>query len=159
MSAHEEGFSGDRWALPPDPFADDPNDPAQEMGELHAPDPVTEQERAELQEYLLAVEHFRARMTPHGFAGLRTWCPDCEEEHLDSWEAILTNCRAALAGESPIYAEPNLNATEEQFCSEDYARGFCLGYRRGRISHAAYVSRNLPQFLADFAHHHSHDHD
>src|SRR5690606_27205648 len=69
--------------MPPDPFADDPDDPARSLADMDdepAP-PLTEEERAELLADLQDLQLYQRLLEPRGIRGIVVDCADCNEPH------------------------------------------------------------------------------
>ena len=113
---------------PLDPFADDPADPAAELGEpdLHDDDlaPLTADEEAEITADLADLEVFQVLLEPRGVRGLVVDCQDCEEPHYFAWDLLRSNLRHLLdEGQARVH-EPAFSPDPSEYVSWDYARGF-----------------------------------
>lgn len=113
--------------MPRDPFADDPNDPASFLTEEEPLDPLSEEERAHVEQDLKLTTEFKRILGPRGIEGIFFMCEDCEEFHYYEWDIMASNMRATLAGElSPVH-EPSLRPNVDAYVPWDY----CLGYVDG----------------------------
>jgi len=111
---------------PPDPFADDPADPAA-LFDDDAPEPLALHEREEVLTDLQDLEIFQALLEPRGVRGLVVDCDDCAEPHYFAWELLRGNLRHLLdAGQTRVH-EPAFAPDPVDYVSWDYARGFADG--------------------------------
>jgi hypothetical protein len=109
---------------PVDPFSDDPEDPAAELGEDGDGEPLSRTEREEVLADLEDLEVFRALLEARGVRGLVVDCEDCREPHYFSWELLHGNLRHLLdVGQTRVH-EPAFSPDPTQYVSWDYARGF-----------------------------------
>jgi len=109
---------------PVDPFSDDPEDPAAELGEDGDGEPLSPTEREEVLADLEDLEVFRALLEARGVRGLVVDCEDCREPHYFSWELLHGNLRHLLdVGQTRVH-EPAFSPDPTQYVSWDYARGF-----------------------------------
>lgn len=112
---------------PVDPFSDDPVDPAEELGDEEAVEPLSPTEREEVLADLEDLEVFQTLLEPRGVRGLVVDCDDCREPHYFSWELLHGNLRHLLdAGQTRVH-EPAFSPDPSQYVSWDYARGFADG--------------------------------
>lgn len=111
--------------LPPDPFADDPDDPA---AELAAPDdealPLDEAERREVEQDLADLTVFERMLSRKGVRGLAIWCEDCREEHYHDWGMVRAGLLQLLADGSALPHEPAFSPDPEDYATWDYCRGY-----------------------------------
>ena len=113
--------------MPPDPFADDPNDPASfldpdEFDE--AVPPLSPDEVQALREDLQNVRDFRKLLEPRGVRGITMLCEDCEDSHFYDWDIIESNIRTMLNNELVPVHEPSAQPNPNDYVTWDY----CLGY-------------------------------
>lgn len=121
-----------RDEVPLDPFAGDPDDPAQEFRHLDeqvadTPEtlpPLTNDERADVLEDLVDLEGFRSLLEPRGVRGLVVDCVDCREPHYFNWDLLQSNLRHLLDTGEPRVHEPAFDPDPTHYESWDYARGF-----------------------------------
>ncbi|MGH3438689.1 MAG: DUF5319 domain-containing protein [Sciscionella sp.] len=124
--------------MPPDPFADDPNDPARELpGALddgdtdHEPDEADgqlgEQERTELVEDLADLDIYQALLQPRGYRGVVVDCADCEEPHFHDWELLRASLRQLLEAGKMRPHEPAFEPDPDDYVTWEYCRGFADG--------------------------------
>ncbi|AKK04911.1 hypothetical protein CMUST_02835 [Corynebacterium mustelae] len=115
------------WQMPRDPFADDPNDPASFLEADEPLPPLSDDERAQIQQDLQLVAQFKNALQPRGINGIFFFCEDCEQQHFYDWDILASNMLATLAGElSPVH-EPSVNPNPQAYVPWDY----CLGYLDG----------------------------
>ena len=67
--------------LPPDPFADDPSDPASALDSVEPGIPLDENERLAVEEDLADLALYEALLANRGVRGLVVVCEDCHEDH------------------------------------------------------------------------------
>ncbi len=112
---------------PIDPFAEDPSDPAAELGEDDTDEPLSPTEREEVLADLEDLEVFRTLLEERGVRGLVVDCEDCQEPHYFGWELLQSNLRHLLdVGQTRVH-EPAFSPDPSQYVSWDYARGFADG--------------------------------
>ncbi len=112
---------------PVDPFSDDPEDPAAELGDEDEDEPLSPAEREEVLADLEDLEVFRTLLEPRGVRGLVVDCDDCREPHYFNWELLNGNLRHLLdVGQTRVH-EPAFSPDPTQYVSWDYARGFADG--------------------------------
>lgn len=115
------------YQMPPDPFEDDPNDPASFLDEDEVDEfaePLTADDVAALREDLVNVRTFRKLLEPHGIRGVSMMCEDCEELHFYDWGIIESNILTMLCNESMPVHEPSHSPNPQEYVTWDY----CLGY-------------------------------
>ena len=113
---------------PVDPFADDPDDPADALAALDPDDaavpPLAPADRESVLSDLEDLEVFQALLQPRGVQGLAVACPDCEEPHYVAWDLLRSTLRALLdSGRAGVH-EPAFAPDAAAYVSWDYARGF-----------------------------------
>lgn len=123
-------------ALPPDPFAGDPNDPAQELsgawedvdaGSPESPEPLGEQERTELLEDLSDLAVYQALLEPRGVRGVVVDCADCEQPHYHDWELLRASLQQLLEAGRMRPHEPAYDPDPDRYVTWEYCRGFADG--------------------------------
>ena len=122
------GFvSFSNYQMPPDPFADDPNDPASLLGPVEGDEvmePIDATEEAALREDLANVRVFRELLEPHGVRGVAMLCEDCDEQHYYDWGIIESNIVSMLNHQHLPVHEPSAAPSPQDYVTWDY----CLGY-------------------------------
>ncbi|OZM74940.1 hypothetical protein CFN78_01660 [Amycolatopsis antarctica] len=115
--------------LPPDPFADDPNDPAREIDALddQAGDPVDDDERAELLADLADLAVYQALLEPRGVRGIVVDCGECDLPHYHDWHLLRASLEQLLADGRMRPHEPAFDPKPADYVSWDYCRGFADG--------------------------------
>lgn len=113
--------------MPPDPFANDPNDLASFFDDGETLPPLSPEERLEVIRNLELLHEFRKVLEPRGIKGIFFLCEDCEENHYYDWDIIDANMRATLRGELAPVHEPSAEPTVMAYVPWDY----CLGYLDG----------------------------
>lgn len=83
--------------LPPDPFADDPNDPSAALDELEPGQPLDPQERAAVEADLADLAIYEALLAHRGIRGLVVCCDDCQQDHYHDWDMLRANLLQLLA--------------------------------------------------------------
>lgn len=117
-------MSFDNSQMPPDPFADDPNDPASFLEPEEEFPPLSDMEMEALREDLKNVRDFRRLLEPRGIRGITMMCEDCEETHYYDWSIIETNILTMLNRENTPVHEPSAQPKTQAYVTWDY----CLGY-------------------------------
>ena len=114
--------------LPPDPFADDPDDPAAELAALDddavVRTPLPPDEREGVLSDLTDLEVFEALLAPRGVKGLMALCDDCDAPHYLSWDLLRADLRSLLDAGTVGAHEPAHEPDPGDYVSWDYARGF-----------------------------------
>ncbi|SDQ84820.1 DUF5319 family protein [Thermostaphylospora chromogena] len=114
--------------LPRDPFADDPDDPAEALGGFDDGEPLlTPAERDEAITDLADVEVFRSLLEPRGVRGLVLDCPECGEQHYFDWELLRGNLRQMIDKGQPQVHEPAFQPDPANYVTWEYARGYVDG--------------------------------
>jgi hypothetical protein len=111
---------------PLDPFGDDPTDPSTDLDDG---EPLTADERADVQEDLTDLEVFEALLAPAGIRGLVIDCEDCREPHYFDWALLRANLRHLLDSGRPRVHEPAFDPDPDHYVSWEYARGYSDGFQ------------------------------
>jgi hypothetical protein len=115
-------------ALPPDPFAGDPDDPTRE---LRAGDedeqPITEAEREELVEDLADLAVYQALLESRGVRGIVVDCADCDEPHYHDWALLRASLEQLLNDGRMRPHEPAFDPNPRDYVTWEYCRGFADG--------------------------------
>ncbi|HWC83942.1 MAG TPA: DUF5319 domain-containing protein [Pseudonocardiaceae bacterium] len=116
-------------ALPPDPFAGDPVDPAAALPEHDEgpQQPVSESERGELVEDLADLAVYQALLAPRGVRGIVVDCADCEEPHYHDWALLKASLEQLLADGRMRPHEPAYDPDPREYVTWEYCRGFADG--------------------------------
>ncbi|PXY32252.1 DUF5319 domain-containing protein [Prauserella muralis] len=115
--------------LPPDPFADDPNDPAKEIAALDEPagEPISAEERSELLADLSDLAVYQALLEPRGVRGIVVDCGECDQPHYHDWHLLRASLEQLLADGHMRPHEPAYDPNPTDYVSWDYCRGFADG--------------------------------
>ncbi|GAB3910403.1 DUF5319 domain-containing protein [Kibdelosporangium lantanae] len=116
-------------ALPPDPFAGDPDDPARAIAD---PDdeigpPMAEEERAELLTDLSDLAVYQALLAPRGVKGVVVDCSECQEPHYHDWALLRASLEQLLHDGRMRPHEPAFDPDPGAYVSWEYCRGFADG--------------------------------
>lgn len=116
-------------ALPPDPFANDPDDPTRELhddGE-EPEQPISEAEREELVEDLADLSVYQALLEPRGVRGIVVDCADCEEPHYHDWALLRASLEQLLKDGRMRPHEPAYDPKPRSYVTWEYCRGYADG--------------------------------
>ncbi len=116
-------------ALPPDPFADDPDDPARALGEPEDEpgQPISEDERAELLADLADLAVYQALLTPRGIRGVVVDCAECQDPHYHDWALLRASLEQLLQDGRMRPHEPAFDPNPADYVSWEYCKGFADG--------------------------------
>lgn len=113
---------------PLDPFAGDPDDPAQELAALDDPEEDLLEPTAitteELIEELEEIELMQAALSPKGIRGLSVHCSDCDLPHYFDWDLMRASARHIAEFGQPRVHEPAVAPDESAYVPYAYARGY-----------------------------------
>lgn len=114
--------------LPPDPFADDPNDPSMNLGDdSEFSPPLGDAERAELLSDLSDLAVYQALLEPRGVAGIVVDCGDCGESHYHDWELLRSSLEQLLNDGRMRPHEPAYDPDPGLYVTWEYCRGYADG--------------------------------
>ena len=115
--------------LPPDPFANDPDDPAAGLAALDdEPDePIDAQSRAELLADLSDLAVYQALLEPRGVRGIVVDCGECDQPHYHDWHLLRASLEQLLSDGRMRPHEPAYDPDPADYVSWDYCRGFADG--------------------------------
>ncbi|AXB46906.1 MULTISPECIES: DUF5319 domain-containing protein [Amycolatopsis] len=115
--------------LPPDPFADDPDDPAREVAGLDddVTEPITADERTELLADLSDLAVYQALLAPRGVRGIVVDCGECDQPHYHDWQLLRASLEQLLNDGRMRPHEPAFDPNPADYVSWDYCRGFADG--------------------------------
>jgi Family of unknown function (DUF5319) len=122
-------------ALPPDPFADDPDDPARALGEPEDEDaaqPITEDERSELLADLADLAVYQALLSPRGIRGVVVDCAECQDPHYHDWALLRASLEQLLNDGRMRPHEPAFDPNPANYVSWEYCKGFADGVALAR---------------------------
>jgi len=120
-------------ALPPDPFADDPDDPTRELpddGE-EPEQPISDTEREELVEDLADIAVYQALLESRGVRGIVVDCADCDEPHYHDWALLRASLEQLLNDGRMRPHEPAFDPNPRDYVTWEYCRGFADGVTVG----------------------------
>jgi hypothetical protein len=124
-------------ALPPDPFAGDPEDPARTLyeAEVDAAPPMADAERTELLEDLADLSVYQALLEPRGIRGVVVDCGDCDEPHYHDWALLRASLQQLLEVGSMRPHEPAYDPDPARYVTWEYCRGFADGVQATETAH------------------------
>jgi hypothetical protein len=113
-------------ALPPDPFAGDPLDPAHALDDPDAEQvqELDDAERADVLADLKDLRMYRALLEPRGIRGIVVDCVDCQQPHYHDWDLLQANLRQLLQDGRVRPHEPACDPDPSAYASWDYCRGY-----------------------------------
>jgi len=117
-------------ALPPDPFAEDPEDPAKAMVEPeedHDHPEMDDEERAELVGDLSDLAVYQALLEPSGVRGIVVDCGECEEPHFHDWALLRASLEQLLNDGRMRPHEPAYDPDPTSYVTWEYCRGYADG--------------------------------
>jgi hypothetical protein len=117
-------------ALPPDPFAEDPEDPAKAMAEPeedHEHPEMGDEERAELVGDLSDLAVYQALLEPSGVRGIVVDCGECEEPHFHDWALLRASLEQLLNDGRMRPHEPAYDPDPSSYVTWEYCRGYADG--------------------------------
>lgn len=117
-------------ALPPDPFADDPDDPAKVLGEPDDDEPgqpITDDERTELLADLADLAVYQALLSPRGIRGVVVDCAECQDPHYHDWALLRASLEQLLQDGRMRPHEPAFDPNPANYVSWEYCKGFADG--------------------------------
>jgi hypothetical protein len=115
-------------AMPPDPFAGDPFDPARVLDDLDLEaEPLDDAERADVVADLTDLALYQALLEPRGIRGIVVDCADCNHAHYHDWELLQASLRQLLEDGRVRPHEPACDPDPSFYVSWDYCRGYADG--------------------------------
>jgi uncharacterized protein DUF5319 len=117
-------------ALPPDPFAEDPEDPAKAMVEPeedHEHPEMGDEERAELVGDLSDLAVYQALLEPSGVRGIVVDCGECDEPHFHDWALLRASLEQLLNDGRMRPHEPAFDPDPTSYVTWEYCRGYADG--------------------------------
>jgi hypothetical protein len=115
--------------LPPDPFADDPDDPAKDLAAFadDLDEPMDSQARTEILADLSDLAVYQALLEPRGVRGIVVDCGECDQPHYHDWSLLRASLEQLLADGRMRPHEPAYDPDPADYVSWDYCRGFADG--------------------------------
>lgn len=116
-------------ALPPDPFAGDPEDPARSIFEadLDHVRAIADEERTELLADLTDLTRYQTLLEPRGLRGVVVDCGDCDEPHYHDWALLRASLQQLLEMGNMRPHEPAFDPDPACYVTWEYCRGFADG--------------------------------
>ena len=112
-------------ALPPDPFAGDPHDPALSLdAPADADDAMSEAERDEVVADLADLAVYQALLEGRGVRGIVVDCADCGEQHFHAWSLLRASLQQLLEEGHMRPHEPAFDPDPTEYVSWEYCRGY-----------------------------------
>jgi hypothetical protein len=112
-------------AMPPDPFAGDPFDPARQLPDLDEPvEPLDEAERSDVLADLTDLALYQLLLEPRGIRGIVVDCADCAEPHYHEWELLQASLHQLLQDGRVRPHEPACEPDSSLYVSWEYCRGY-----------------------------------
>ncbi|MEQ3550618.1 DUF5319 domain-containing protein [Pseudonocardia nematodicida] len=124
-------------ALPPDPFAGDPDDPALSLeafgdradGGTAGPGaddvpPLTESDRGEILADLADLAVYQALLSGRGVRGIVVDCADCGEQHFHEWNLLRASLQQLLDEGRMRPHEPAFDPDPAHYVTWEYCRGY-----------------------------------
>jgi hypothetical protein len=124
-------------ALPPDPFAGDPDDPARSLealddhgdaawtdaGDSDDP-PLTDTDRGEILADLADLAVYQALLSKRGVRGIVVDCTDCGEQHFHEWNLLRASLQQLLDEGRMRPHEPAFDPDPAHYVTWEYCRGY-----------------------------------
>lgn len=115
-------------AMPPDPFAGDPDDPAKVLADpAEAGQPVSDEDRAEILSDLGDLAVYEALLSPRGIRGVVVDCAECQDPHYHDWALLRATLEQLLHDGRMRPHEPAFDPNPAHYVSWEYCKGFADG--------------------------------
>lgn len=112
-------------ALPPDPFAGDPHDPALSLDpEFDTAEELTDAEREEIIADLADLAVYQALLEGRGVRGIVVDCPDCGQPHYHDWNLLRESLQQLLTEGRMRPHEPAFDPDPSRYVTWEYCRGY-----------------------------------
>jgi hypothetical protein len=113
-------------ALPPDPFAGDPHDPALDLDAPpdDEPEAMSDAERDEVVADLADLAVYQALLEGRGVRGIVVDCADCGEQHFHEWNLLRASLQQLLEEGHMRPHEPAFDPDPTEYVSWEYCRGY-----------------------------------
>lgn len=113
-------------ALPPDPFAGDPQDPARSLDAavVDEPEQLSDRERDEVTADLADLAVYQSLLEHRGVRGIVVDCGDCAEQHYHDWSLLRASLRQLLDEGRMRPHEPAYDPAPTHYVTWEYCRGF-----------------------------------
>ena len=110
--------------LPPDPFADDPQDPSSALDAIEPGQPLDPQERSAVEADLADLAVYEALLAHKGVRGLVVSCDECQQDHYHDWDMLRANLLQLLVDGTVRPHEPAYDPEPDAYVTWDYCRGY-----------------------------------
>ncbi|AEA27486.1 DUF5319 domain-containing protein [Pseudonocardia benzenivorans] len=112
-------------AMPPDPFAGDPHDPALSLdGPADERDDLSDEEREEVVADLADLAVYQALLEGRGVRGIVVDCGDCGEQHFHEWSLLRASLQQLLEEGQMRPHEPAFDPDPADYVTWEYCRGY-----------------------------------
>jgi hypothetical protein len=113
-------------ALPPDPFAGDPQDPALSLDDEHGDEheELGPDEQEEIRADLADLAVYQALLEHRGVRGIVVDCGDCGEQHFHEWNLLRASLQQLLEEGHMRPHEPAFDPDPAQYVTWEYCRGY-----------------------------------
>jgi hypothetical protein len=113
-------------ALPPDPFAGDPQDPALSLEDEHGDEheELGPDEQEEVRADLADLAVYQALLEHRGVRGIVVDCGDCGEQHFHEWNLLRASLQQLLEEGHMRPHEPAFDPDPAQYVTWEYCRGY-----------------------------------
>jgi hypothetical protein len=113
-------------ALPPDPFAGDPQDPALSLDDEHGDEheALGPDEQEEVRADLADLAVYQALLEHRGVRGIVVDCGDCGEQHFHEWNLLRASLQQLLEEGHMRPHEPAFDPDPTQYVTWEYCRGY-----------------------------------
>ncbi|MGD9528954.1 DUF5319 domain-containing protein [Pseudonocardia sp.] len=111
-------------ALPPDPFAGDPTDPALSMDDAGDLDALSPAEREEVVADLADLAVYQALLEGRGVRGIVVDCGDCGDQHFHEWSLLRASLQQLLDEGQMRPHEPAFDPDPATYVTWEYCRGY-----------------------------------
>ena len=88
------------------------------------PEPLEQDERANIEADLVDLESMRQMFESQAVRGVVIACPDCNANHFYDWELLRENLEHMLATGEPRMHEPAFEPKEDDYILWDYGKGY-----------------------------------
>ena len=111
-------------ALPPDPFAGDPTDPALSMDDSGEAEALSPAEREEVVADLADLAVYQALLEGRGVRGIVVDCGDCGDQHFHEWSLLRASLQQLLDEGQMRPHEPAFDPDPATYVTWEYCRGY-----------------------------------
>jgi len=111
-------------AMPPDPFAGDPHDPALSLDDAAHHDELSSSEREEVVADLADLAVYQALLECRGVRGIVVDCGDCGEQHFHEWRLLRASLQQLLDEGQMRPHEPAFDPDPADYVTWEYCRGY-----------------------------------